>query len=115
MESMLNIQAPHFPFFTLSTNNKLFEANKFYVFSKGSCLQVTSCWWASWGPWTGHVTPGKCGTQRRTRSEHSRQSYTYRQNNCNGIRSRCSGSFTSEVRNMCKSYDLIGDINNYTM
>ena len=75
---------------------------KICIVSIGSCLSVTNCWWASWGPWTGHITPGTCGQQRRTRTENYQSHYIENVGSCNGIKSRCGGTYNSEVRTMCK-------------
>ncbi|XP_066918501.1 sushi, von Willebrand factor type A, EGF and pentraxin domain-containing protein 1-like [Clytia hemisphaerica] len=66
-----------------------------------SCREVTNCWWASWGAWTGSITQGTCGKQHRRRAEKDRARYVERYGSCSGVKGQCNGSYNSEDRTMC--------------
>ena len=65
------------------------------------CKQLNRCWWASWGPWTGDIPQGECGTQIRYRKSQKRMEYAGKENNCVGVITDCPKSSDSENRKWC--------------
>ncbi|XP_057312958.1 sushi, von Willebrand factor type A, EGF and pentraxin domain-containing protein 1-like isoform X2 [Hydractinia symbiolongicarpus] len=66
-----------------------------------SCKQIRHCWWASWQAWTGSVSHGKCGTQRRYRKGEKSYTYAGKESNCNGVVTKCPRDIDEERRTWC--------------
>ena len=67
----------------------------------GSCRYAYSCSLGSWTSWSGHIPYGYCSTQTRYRDWSTSLTYSYRTNNCHGVRTSC-GSRENDHRKYCE-------------